>query len=134
MNTPITTTNPPDDTAAADRLARLSTLMRGYEDTRRALFRLPHNGNVANADRAARLALVSARITGVWRLIVAYGIDNSTVPAVYRHAAVLAECDARNTARFWRDIAADWQARAEQRPTSDAAGSLSNWHELGVTA
>lgn len=33
-----------------------------------------------------------------------------------------------------RRAAAGWQARAEQRPASDAAGALSNWHELGVTA
>ncbi|WP_297651268.1 hypothetical protein [Pseudonocardia sp.] len=40
----------------------------------------------------------------------------------------------QDRARFWRDSAADWQARAERRPTSDAAGALSNWAELGVSA
>ncbi len=40
---------------------------------------------------------------------------------------------AQDDARFWRETAADWQARAEHRPTSDAAGALSNWAELGVT-
>lgn len=128
MSTPTTSTG------TAGRLARLSALLRTHEDTRRELFDLPHRTNTENADRAARLALVCARITGVWRLIARHAMHDLTVPEVYRHAAVIAECDARDTARFWRDTAADWRARAEHRPTSDAAGALSNWHELGVTA
>jgi hypothetical protein len=116
------------------RAEHLGALLRTYETDRTAAFRLPRGTNTDNATRCERLALVSARIIGVWRLITAHTAQDLSLPDVYRHAAVLAECDARDTARFWRDTAADWRARAEGRPTSDAAGALSNWHELGVTA
>lgn len=133
ISTPTTTITEPTP-ALPGRLARAAVLLRGYESARRELLRIPHGSDLANADRAARLALISARITGTWRLIVAAAAEDLTIPDVLRHAAVIAECDARQTARFWRDTAHDWRARAEHRPTSDAAGALSNWHELGVTA
>jgi hypothetical protein len=120
--TPTTTLTEPTS-AVPGRLARAAALLRG-----------PHRTDADNADRAARLALVSARITGAWRLIVAAAVEDLTLPEVLRHAVVIAECDARQTARFWCDTAHDWRARAEHRPTSDTAGALSNWHELGVTA
>ena len=41
---------------------------------------------------------------------------------------------ARDDARFWREAAQDWQARADRRPTSDAAGALSNCYELEITS
>ena len=41
---------------------------------------------------------------------------------------------ARDDARFWREAAQDWQARADRRPTSDAAGALSNHHELEIAS
>jgi hypothetical protein len=127
MSTTPTTTNP-------NRAAALSALLAGYETTRRTILREPHSTDLDAAHRAERLALVSARITGAWRLIAAHAVTDHTIPAVFLRAAVIAECDARDDARFWRDTAADWRARAEGRPTSDAAGALSNWHELGVTA
>ncbi len=127
MSTTPTTTNP-------DRAAALSALLADYETTRRTILREPHGTDLDAARRAERLALVSARITGAWRLIAAHAVTDHTIPAVFLRAAVIAECDARDDARFWRDTAADWRARAESRPTSDAAGALSNWHELGVTA
>ena len=126
MSTTPTTTNP---TRAA-----LAALLAGYETTRRTILREPHGTDLDSAHRAKRLALVSARITGAWRLIASHALTDHTIPAVFLRAAVIAECDARDDARFWRDTAADWRARAEGRPTSDAAGALSNWHELGVTA
>lgn len=129
-----TTTLTEPTPALSGRLARAAALLRGYETARRELLRTPHGTDADNADRAARLALVSARITGVWRLIVAAAVEDLTVPDVLRRAAVIAECDARQTARFWRETAHDWRARAEHLPTSDAAAALSNWHELGVTA
>jgi hypothetical protein len=133
--TDTTITTPTEPTAALPgRLARAAALLRGYETARRELLRTPHGTDTDNADRAARLALVSARITGAWRLIVAAAAEDLTIPDVLRHAVVIAECDARQTARFWRDTAHDWRARVEHLPTSDAAGALSNWHELGVTA
>ena len=58
----------------------------------------------------------------------------SAVPLVYGHAAQHCASKDRDSARFWRETAADWRARAERRPTSDAAGALSNHHELEVMA
>ena len=52
----------------------------------------------------------------------------------HERAPEIAHRKALDDARFWRDTAADWQARAaDNRPTSDAAGALSNWAGLGVT-
>lgn len=129
MSTTSTTTS-----TSAARLATLTARLDGYEATRRGLYRLPRDTDREHAVRAARLALICARITGAWRLIAAHTATDQTVPLVFHRAATLAIASTRDSARFWRDTAADWQARAEQRPTSDAAGALSNWHELGVTA
>jgi hypothetical protein len=132
MSTTDTTTN--HTTTKAGRVVALSALLAGYQTTQRAILREPHGTDLDAARRAERLALIGARITGVWRLITAHAVTDHTIPAVYLRAAVIAEGDARDNARFWRDTARDWRARAEHRPTSDAAGALSNWHELGVTA
>lgn len=86
------------------------------------------------AERAERLAMICARAAGWWRVLVVGTRCDPGVHTVFRHAAIAAECQERDRARFWRDLAADWRARAEQRPTSDAAGALSNWAELEVTA
>lgn len=90
--------------------------------------------DAGRAERAEQLAMICARTAGWWRVLTTGTRGDSTVHRVYRHAAIAAECQERDRARFWRDLAADWRARAEQRPTSDAAGALSNWHELGVSA
>lgn len=87
-----------------------------------------------HAARSRALAVIAARRAGWWSVLRRYVRSDLTVPAVYAIAARAARDEQRDRARFWRDCAQDWQARAEQRPTSDAAGALSNWHELGVTA
>jgi hypothetical protein len=53
---------------------------------------------------------------------------------VYGHAVIIARLALRDDARFWAETGADWRARAEQRPTSDAAGGLCNHADLGVVA
>jgi hypothetical protein len=53
---------------------------------------------------------------------------------VFAVAAIEAAASARDDARFWRETAEDWQARADRRPTSDAAGALSNHHELEIAS
>jgi hypothetical protein len=85
------------------------------------------------ADRSAQLALIFARRAGWWR-VLAQVSSRDGVHRVYRSAVITAESHDRDRARFWRESAQEWTARAQQRPTSDAAGALSNWHELGVTA
>lgn len=87
-----------------------------------------------DAEHAARcqaLALIAARRAGWWSVLRRHVLTDLTVPAVYAIAARAARDEQRDRARFWRDCAQDWTARAERRPTSDAAGALSNWHELG---
>jgi hypothetical protein len=95
---------------------------------------LPHRTDAEHATRAARLALISMRLSAWWGLLARDTYHDLHLHALYGRAAVIAQHTEKDRARFWRDAAADWQARAEHHPTSDAAGALSNWHELGVTA
>jgi hypothetical protein len=80
------------------------------------------------------LAWISARRAGWWRVLLVADRRTRQLPPVAERAAGIAYHRARDDARFWRDTAAEYRARAEGRPTSDAAGALSNWHELRVTA
>ena len=92
-----------------------------------------------HAQRCAVLALLHARRAGWWavfhRGVIYSGVHgDAAVTVLLVRASLIAWRDAQDRARFWRNTASDWRARAEGRPTSDAAGALSNWHELGVTA
>lgn len=95
---------------------------------------MPRRTDAEQATRAARLALICARTAAWWGVLAGYLSRDPQAPRVHVRAAVIAEAEEKSYARFWRETAADWQARAEHRPTSDAAGALSNWTELGVTA
>ncbi len=85
------------------------------------------------ATRSRALASVEARRAGWWHVLTRIGARDGSLCFVYVQAVVVAEFEARAAARSWRESAIEWQARADGRPTSDAAGALSNWHELGVT-
>ena len=63
-----------------------------------------------------------------------YSEAGHPIPLLFGAAAMEAAHSARDDARFWREAAQDWQARAEHRPTSDAAGALSNHHELEIAS
>lgn len=95
---------------------------------------LPHTTDTEHAERAERIAIVSARLAGWWGVLARWTYRGSGLDHLHGRAAFVARRAERDAARFWRDTAADWRARAERRPTSDAAGALSNWDELGVTA
>jgi hypothetical protein len=99
---------------------------------------MPHRGNVENAIRAERLAVLAERNARWWGVLREWTFlrtrHGHTMPRVYGRAASAAQAHEIDNARFWRDIAADWRARAEHRPTSDAAGALSNHHELGIAS
>lgn len=84
------------------------------------------------AARALRLQQLHAR-QARWWAVLARASDHRTVSFVYIDAVIRARSKAEEDARFWRDAAADWTARALDRPTSDCAGAMSNWDELGVT-
>lgn len=112
---------------------RVSAGVDAVEAEKRTLHAIRPTDPIAHAVRAERLALLHARIAG-WYVILLVGTRDGSVPWLWRRTVITARQDARDRARFWRDTAADWRARAERRPTSDAAGALSNWSELGVTA
>lgn len=97
---------------------------------------MPDGTDLDRAVRADRLAILADRRARWWGVLArwVYSPAGSPTPTVFGEAAAGSEYDERDNARFWRDIAADWRARAGHRPTSDAAGALSNWDELGVTA
>lgn len=115
------------------RLASISAAMDECREQERRAFALPHGTNEENAARSRRIAQVCARKAAWWRVLHTAAYRANT-HKLYRLAVLAAATEERKNAVFWRDLAADWTARAEQRPTSDAAGALSNWHELGVTA
>lgn len=103
------------------------------DDAYGAAVAMPHGGNVEHADRALAIARVCARRAAWWRVLARFTY-RAGYHRLHGKAALLAGSKDTERARFWRDIAADWRARADQQPTSDAAGALSNWAELGVSA
>jgi hypothetical protein len=116
-------------------LVKIAVALAEIDRQHRAAMALPYGTDTENAVRAARLALACARASAWWGLLAReVARDHERMHPLFMRAAVIAAADSKGSARFWRDAAADWRARAERRPTSDAAGALSNWHELGVTA
>ncbi|GAA2559649.1 hypothetical protein [Pseudonocardia hydrocarbonoxydans] len=109
------------------------TALAGLDDAYAAAVAMPHRGNVEHADRALAIARVCARRAAWWRVLARFTY-RAGYHRLHGKAALLASDTERDRARFWRDTAADWRARADRTPTSDAAGGLSNWAELGVTA
>lgn len=90
---------------------------------------------LGHAVRAERLAEIYAREARWWAVLERHLYSPaSTVPLVYGDAVIIARLALRDDARFWAETASDWWARAEQRPTSDAAGALCNHADLGVVA
>jgi hypothetical protein len=90
---------------------------------------------LGHAIRAEQLAEIYAREARWWAVLERHLYSSaSTVPLVYGDAVIIARLALRDDARFWTETAADWRARAEHRPTSDAAGALSNHADLGVVA
>jgi hypothetical protein len=122
-------------TTANEFLARVTAALAGCAAEERAALDMPRRSDVENVVRAARLALVAARTSAWWGVLArrAYHLPFAH-GALLGKAAINAQLTEGDRAKFWRDCAADWRARAERRPTSDTAGALSNWAELGVTA
>jgi len=127
------TTNPAQRRLVAEIPAHIVSALDGLDIEYRAVSAMPHGSNVEHSDRALCLARVCARRAAWWRLLARWTFRAGLHP-LHGKAVILAAGKERDRARFWRDIAADWRARADHRPTSDAAGALSNWDELGVTA
>ena len=94
---------------------------------------LPPGDPLAHAARARRLAELHSRRARWWAVLERDIVGDDEMPMVHAQAAYAAVSVAEREARFWSDTAADWQARAERRPTSEVAGAMSNWAELGIT-
>ena len=122
-------------TTANEFLARVTAALNACAADQRAALDMPHRDNGENIVRAVRLALVCARTSAWWGVLArrAYHFPYAH-GALFGKAAMTAQFTEGDRARFWRDCATDWRARAERRPTSDSAGALSNWAELGVSA
>lgn len=115
-------------------LDRVAAAMDGLLTEFLAVTRTRPTTDAGWADRSRALALIDARRAGWWRVLSRAGFRDTGVHPLFAHAALIAADDCQDRARFWRDLAAEYRARAEGRLTSDAAGALSNWQELGVTA
>ncbi|OLT10143.1 hypothetical protein BJF78_29220 [Pseudonocardia sp. CNS-139] len=113
---------------------RIITALNDLDKQHLDALALPYSTDLERAVRAERLAMICAREAAWWGLLARWSYLSGAVDAIHGRAALRARSKCRGDARFWRDLAADWRARAERRPTSDAAGALSNWRELGVTA
>jgi hypothetical protein len=113
--------------------AHIVTALAELDDAYDVAARIPSASNVEHADRALCIARVCARRAAWWRVLAVWTY-RSGFHRLHGKAALTAGTKERDRARFWRDTAAEWRARADRVPTSDAAGALSNWHELGVTA
>jgi hypothetical protein len=107
-----------------------------HRDARHHAAALPTRTDADHAARAARLAVVSERSARWWDVLSRwiYSPAGHPLPLVFGAAVLAAAASERDDARFWREAAADWQARAAGLPTSDAAGALSNHHELGIAS
>lgn len=82
--------------------------------------------------RARRMQVLHSREARWWSVLERAAVADHTLAIVYLRAVVHAGGIAEEKARFWREAAEDWAAISEGRPTSDAAGAMSNWHTLDV--
>jgi hypothetical protein len=132
-----TTSTPPTptdtDRTRRSTAARVEDALTGLDHAFLALGRCPTGDDAGWAAYSAAMALICARRAGWWRVLLADHRRRRVLQPVHERAAEIAHRKALDDARFWRDTAADWQARADNRPTSDAAGALSNWAELGAS-
>ena len=126
----------PTTAATIERPAVLSRVEDAQVRLDRALMALgPYpSTDAGRAAYSAAMAVLTARRAGWWRVLLIDDRHTHQLHPVLAAAVRIAHGKAHDDARFWRESAADWQARADRRPTSDAAGALSNWHELVVTA
>ncbi|MEU4372398.1 hypothetical protein [Pseudonocardia alni] len=133
MNTHTTPAAPASaDAATVIPVARLveaglRRASRAIRDTARP----PAGDLLAHAGRARRLAELHTRRARWWTVLERDTATNG-VPVIYVEAVVTAVMENERQARYWNDTADDWQALADRRPTSDVAGAMSNWTDLGI--
>lgn len=89
--------------------AALAELDRQHVD---ASARMPMTTDTEQATRAARLALIAARRAGWWRVLKRWTYRGAGAHPVFGEAVIAALYAERDSARFWRQSARDWAARA----------------------
>ncbi|OJG05572.1 hypothetical protein BG618_03171 [Pseudonocardia autotrophica] len=130
MNTDTAPAAPAPTVIPVARLveAGIRRTSRAIRDTARP----PAGDLLAHAARARRLAELHTRRARWWAVLQRDTATNQ-VPIVYVQAVVTAVMENERQARYWTDTADDWQALADGRATSDVAGAMSNWADLGLT-
>ncbi|MFC5993642.1 hypothetical protein ACFQE5_05375 [Pseudonocardia hispaniensis] len=91
---------------------RVTAALDDLDEQYRAASELPMSTDIEHAHRAATLAVVCARRAGWWRMLECHAYRDPDTLSVYGHAALLARTHERDAARFWRQSARDWAARA----------------------
>lgn len=89
---------------------------------------LPMSTDTEHSHRATTLALVCARRAGWWRVLERHAYCDPDTLSVDGHAALLARHRERESARFWRQTARDWAARANGDP--HGSGLWATWDHL----
>ena len=102
----------PGTTTTTPVPARVTAALDDLDEQYRAASALPMSTDTEHATRAAALAVVCARRAGWWRVLERHAYHDPDTPSVYGHAALLSRTHERDAARFWRQSAADWTARA----------------------
>ena len=90
--------------------------------------RMPMTTDTEQAARAACLALISARRAGWWRVLKRWTDRDPGLHPVYGEAVIAALYAERGNARFWRQSAADWAARANG--DRHGSGLWATWDHL----
>ncbi|MFC5994303.1 hypothetical protein ACFQE5_08780 [Pseudonocardia hispaniensis] len=103
-------------TAGADVPAKVSAALAECDAQHRQAARMPEGTPAEHAARAARLALVCARRAGWWRVLERWAYLDGGLHVVHGRAARAARGAEQQRARFWRDTARDWRARAAGDP------------------
>lgn len=106
---------------------KVAAVLADLDEQYRQALALPHDTPADAAVRAAALALICARRAGWWRVLSRWTYTDSDLHRVFGKAVIAAEHAERDRARFWRDMAADWRARAEGRRDS---GLWAMWDDL----
>lgn len=127
------TTPVPPPLAATSTAARVEAALTALDRAFLTLERCPNGDDRGWAAYSTAMALICARRAGWWRVLLVEDARTRALHPLHLRAAQIAHEKAQQDFRFWRDTAADWQARADGEPTSDTAGALCNRTELGVT-
>lgn len=115
-------------TAAVSVPVKVAAALADLDIQHRRASLMPMTTDLQHATRAARLAVVCARRAGWWRVLKRWTCRHSGMHEVFGEAVIAALLQERGDARYWRQCAYDWTARA----TGDRHGSglWATWDHL----